>query len=80
MSKQGENLALVHLQIDALHSLEAIRINLFDITDLQVLIVELLRRNFGSDALVVSPIQVLQLKWIRQSLPSLLNLITTAGF
>ena len=68
MSKQRENLAFVHLQIDALNSFKAVWISLFDIFDPQVLIVKLLSCNFGCNSLVVPSIKVLKLKWIRQSL------------
>ena len=64
MSKQRENLAFVHFQIDALNSLKAVWKSLFDIHYPQVLIVKLLSSNFWSNTLIVPSIHVNKLKWI----------------
>lgn len=64
MAKKCKNLAIIHFQVDAIHSLEAIRIYLSKILNFQVLVFKLHSSNFWSYWLVVRWIKIFKLKGV----------------
>lgn len=64
MAKKCKNLTIVHLQVNAVHSLETIRIDLSQILNLQVLVFKLHSSNFWSYWLIVLWIEIFKLEGI----------------
>jgi len=71
LAKQGKDLARVHLHVDSLHSLEAIRVGLLEFRDLQEFVLELKACNFGGYGLVVLLLEVLDFEVVSQGSVSL---------
>ena len=53
MAKQGEDLTVVHFQINSIDGLEAIRIRLLQVLDLEILVLKLHASNLGGDRLII---------------------------
>ena len=64
MAQESENLSVVHLEVDAIDRLEAVRIDLSQVLDLQVLVLELQAGHLRSDRLVIFLIKILGLKGV----------------
>lgn len=59
MAEQSKDLAVVHLEIDAIDSMEAIVVDLGQVCDLHVLILELHSGDLGRNGLIVFLLDVL---------------------
>ena len=71
MAKKRKDLPVVHLEVNAIDGLEAIRVHLSQVLNLQVLIVELKTGDFWRHWLVVALIEVLYLERIDYGITSL---------
>ena len=67
MTEEGENLAVVHLQVNALHGLLAIWVDLLKTFNLEVFILELESSDFRRHWLIVLFVEVFDLKWVHNS-------------
>ena len=70
MAKERKDLPVVHLEVDAIDGLEAVRVRLRQVCHLQVLVVELEAGNLWRYRLVVALVHVLDLEWIDDSVAS----------
>ena len=73
MAQQGEDLSVVHLQVDAVDGLEAVRVDFGQVLDLEELIVKFKPGHLGGHGFIVLLVEILKLEWI-------IDLITCAFF
>lgn len=64
MAKQGKDLSVVHLEVDAVDSLEAIVVHLGQVCDLQILVLKLHSGHLGRHSFIVGLIDVFKFKWV----------------
>lgn len=67
MAQQGENLPIVHLQVDALHGLLPVRVNLLKTFNLEVFVLELESSDLWRHWLIVLFVEVFDLEWVKDS-------------
>ena len=80
MAEKREYLTIVHLQVDAVDSLESVRVRFCQVSDLHVLVVELKASDFRWYGLIVLFVEVLDLKWISDCVSSLTQRCPSLGF